>query len=130
MKQEADNVVDVKTQQVTKTPIIVCTKLWRHVHVMGWHRKEITYYTPAQQTQRGTFLMRCLPANMGVTPDTLCAFVPALSQHLGMVVFLKEQLPKDWTYILVTGISAKGNAVFGRAFCGSYDELLSQYRSE
>ena len=75
-------------------------------------------------------MLRCLPAYNNFTEARVfTAWVPQdqWARAKGLVVFMQEQLPEHWTYIVVLSKSKSGNAVFGKAVCGKLEELLAVY---
>ena len=54
----------------------------------------------------------------------------AQDYNQGMVCFLKEPPPEDWTILMVTGKSKNGKAVFAKAVVGDWQELLDMYDLE
>jgi len=96
--------------------------------------KKVRAFEAAPLTDRGTFMMRANHATNAIDPDILWAYSPEGHkingepvQRVGLIVFLKEPLLPEWTYIVITGISKGGNAIFGSPVNGSMDELLAQY---
>lgn len=97
-------------------------------------KKKVRGFEPSSLTDRGTFMMRVNHATNSVDPESLWAYSPEGHkvtgepvQRVGLIVFLKEPLLPEWTWITITGISKTGNAVFGSPVNGDMNELLAKY---
>jgi hypothetical protein len=97
-------------------------------------KKRVRGFEPSPLTDRGTFMMRVNHATNSVDLEALWAYSPEGHkingepvQRVGLIVFLKEPLLPEWTWIVITGISKTGNAVFGSPVNGDMNELLAKY---
>jgi hypothetical protein len=95
--------------------------------------KIIREFESAELTERQTYMLRASHAQFHVNPDALWAYTPnvrigeKIVSRVGLVVFLKEPITPDWTWLIVTSITKKGNALYAQPFNGEKDELLEQY---
>jgi hypothetical protein len=95
--------------------------------------KVIREFESAELTERQTYLLRASHAQFHVNPDALWAYTPNVRSggkivtRVGLVVFLKEPVTPDWTWLIVTSITKKGNALYAQPVNGNKDELLKQY---
>jgi hypothetical protein len=95
--------------------------------------KTLREFEPADLTDRQTYMLRASHAQFHVNPDALWAFTPnvrsggKIVSRVGLVVFLHEQITSGWTWLIVTSITRKGNALFAQSVNGDRDELFAQY---
>lgn len=95
--------------------------------------KTIREFEPAELTERQTFMLRASHAQFHVDPDALWAYTPnvrsggKIVSRVGLVVFLKEPITNDWTWLVVSSITKKGNALYAHPCNGDRNELLDQY---
>ena len=95
--------------------------------------KVIREFESAELTERQTYMLRASHAQFHVNPDALWAYTPnvrsggKIVSRVGLVVFLKEPITELWTWLIVTSITKKGNALYAQPFYGDKKELLSQY---
>jgi hypothetical protein len=95
--------------------------------------KELDAFELADLTDRRTYMMRANHAQFHRDPKALWAYAPTCLhkgkrvQRLGMILFLKEPVPSDWTWIVVTSVARTGNAIFGNPESGDQQILLDQY---
>lgn len=95
--------------------------------------KTVREFEMAELTDRGTYVMRASRAQCHQNKDALWAYAPKteingkLVVRMGLVCFLKSQLQPDWTWLVVTSLTKRGNALFAHPVSGNLDELLSQY---
>ena len=99
----------------------------------GKFTKSIREFEAAELTERQTYMLRASHAQFHVNPDALWAYTPnvrsggKIVSRVGLVVFLKEPITLDWTWLIVTSITKKGNALYAQPVNGDKDELLKQY---
>lgn len=112
----------------------VGVKILRPVDVDAEGVKTVRVFEASPITDRGTYMMRASHAVNTVDREALWAYGPEGKnqegkpvQRVGLIVFLKEPLRTDWTWIVISGIAKSGNAVFGNPVYAPMDELLEKY---
>jgi len=112
----------------------VGVEILRPVDVDADGKKNIRVFEPSPVTERGTYMMRASHAANTVDPEALWAYGPEGTtqegktvQRVGLIVFLKEPLRTDWTWIVISGVARSGNAVFGNPVYAPREDLLARY---
>jgi len=96
------------------------TLLWRHFSVVDTSKwtpnpKVTLSDVDFKQTDRGSFMARIQFGGQWIAePVVTSEFCGGRYKSRGLVLFLDEKPEDNWTTIEVTGVSAKGNAVFGK----------------
>ncbi len=122
------------------------TRIWRPVifkapenveladaHAEGTLLKQIEDFEAAELTDRKTYMMRANHAQFHRDPKALWAYAPTCVregrkvQRVGMILFNKERVPADWTWITVLSVARNGKAIFGTPESGDPQILLDQY---
>lgn len=95
--------------------------------------KSVGEFEASELTERKTYMLRASHAQFHVNADALWAYAPSVLSggrvvsRVGLVVFMKEPITPEWTWLIVTSITKKGNALFAQPVNGDKEELLAQY---
>lgn len=118
-----------QTELVKNTPI--GTILWRSfkaipLPIIGKNALafEMVHFEPSDF---GGYMVRCLyPGELTAEPSVHCSKDTPFNEQRGVIVFVKELPPDEqWNYLIVTGVSKNGTALFAKVggWSNSYLEL-------
>lgn len=93
------------------------TVLWRSSGIMSMHSPRVEIHdVPFEKTERGSYMARIdFESSTGWCYEPKVWFCDDRRiRPKGLVLFIKELPPDNWLYLVVTGVSKSGSAVFAK----------------